>query len=241
MKARFFKEKYLKELELNIENNLEKYRSGNFDFEANIPDHYFEVAFEIDDEKLKTLLPSNKNEAEVKNCMIIFEAMKNLTHFHARDARLWVYLTHTILLAYARSRWVIPADNEVAVKYIKDHFFCIATRGVERNNAASRLWWMAALCKRAQGLSMEDALTTLVYKSDVRASIIERPTTSQCLNVFSAILRKLHESYQTDKKLFERELIREAMKKLNLAGGVKLLGVLPEQQINSLVADSLKI
>jgi len=241
MKARFFKEKYLKELELNIENNLEKYRSGNFDFEANIPDHYFEVAFEIDDEKLKTLLPSNKNEAEVKNCMIIFEAMKNLTHFHARDARLWVYLTHTILLAYARSRWVIPADNEVAVKYIKDHFFCIANRGVERNNAASRLWWMAALCKRAQGLSMEDALTTLVYKSDVRASIIERPTTSQCLNVFSAILRKLHESYQTDKKLFERELIREAMKKLNLAGGVKLLGVLPEQQINSLVADSLKI
>lgn len=241
MKARFFKEKYLNELELNIEYNLEKYRSGNFDFEANIPDHYFEVAFEIDDEKLKTLLPSNNNEAEVKNCMIIFEAMKNLTHFHARDARLWVYLTHTILLPYARSRWVIPADNEVAVKYIKDHFFCIANRGIERNNAASRLWWMAALCKRAQGLSMEDALTTLVYKSDVRASIIERPTTSQCLNVFSAILRKLHESYQTDKKLFERELIREAMKKLNLAGGVKLLGVLPEQQVNELVADCLGV
>ena len=61
MKARFFKEKYLKELELKVEDNLEKYRSGNFDFEADIPDHYFEVGFEIDDEKLKTLLPSNKN------------------------------------------------------------------------------------------------------------------------------------------------------------------------------------
>jgi len=239
MKARFFKEKYLKELELKIEDNLEKYRSGHFDFEANIPDHYFEVAFEIDDAKLKTLLPANKNEAEVKNCILIFEAMKNLTPFHARDARLWVYLTHTVLLSYTRARWVIPADDIAAVKFIKDHFFCIANRGIERNNAASRLWWMAALCNHTHGLSLEDALTTLLYQSDVRANIVERPTTSQCLNVFSAILRKLHESYHTDKKLFERTLMREAMKKLNLAGGVKLLGVLPDQQINKLVEDCL--
>ena len=82
-------------------------------------------------------------------------------------------------------------------------------------------------------------MTTLLYQSDVRASIVERPTTSQYLNIFSAILRKLHESYHADKKLFERSLMREAMKKLNLAGGVKLLGVLPEQQVNVIVAECL--
>lgn len=239
MKARFFKEKYLKELELNIAENLEFYRAGNFDLVANNTDNYFEVAFKVDEVKLKSLLPSNKNEAEVQNCILIFEAMLNLTHFHARDARLWVYLTHTVLLPYSRARWVIPADNEAAIKFIKDHFFCIANRGVERNNAASRLWWLAALCNRTQGLGLKDALTTLLYQSDVRASIVERPTTSQCLNIFSAILRKLHESYHADKKLFERSLMREAMKKLNLAGGVKLLGALPEQQLNALVAECL--
>jgi Family of unknown function (DUF6339) len=239
MKARFFKEKYLKELELKIADNLAQYRTGNFDVEANDTDHYFEVAFEVDEVKLKSLLPSNKNEAEVQNCMLIFEAMQNLTHFHARDARLWVYLTHTLLLPYARARWIIPADDVVAIKFIKDHFFCIANRGVERNNAASRLWWMAALCNRAQGLSLKDALTTLLYQSDVRASIVERPTTSQCLNVFSAVLKRLNESYHSDKKLFERSLMREAMKKLNLAGGVKLLGVLPEQQVNAIVVECL--
>ena len=239
MKARFFKEKYLKELELNIAENLELYRAGNFDLVANNTDNYFEVAFEVDDAKLKSFLPSNKNEAEVQNCMLIYEAMKNLTNFHARDARLWVYLTHTVLLQYTRARWVIPADNEAAIKFIKDHFFCIANRGVERNNAASRLWWLAALCNRTQGLSLKDALTTLLYQSDVRASIVERPTTSQCLNIFSAVLRRLNESYHSDKKLFERSLMREAMKKLNLAGGVKLLGVLPEQQVNALVVKCL--
>ena len=239
MKARFFKEKYLKELELNIAENLELYRKGDFDLLANNTDNYFEVAFEVDEVKLKSLLPSNKNEAEVQNCMLIYEAMQNLTHFHARDARLWVYLTHTVLLPYSRARWVIPADNVAAIKFIKDHFFCIANRGVERNNAASRLWWLAALCNRTQGLDLKDALTTLLYQSDVRASIVERPTTSQCLNIFSAVLRKLHESYHADKKLFERSLMREAMKKLNLAGGVKLLGVLPEHQVNALVAECL--
>ena len=239
MKARFFKEKYLKELELNIAENLELYRAGNFDLVTNNTDNYFEVAFEVDEMKLKSLLPSNKNETEVQNCMLIFEAMQNLTHFHARDARLWVYLTHTVLLPYSRARWVIPADDIAAIKFIKDHFFCIANRGVERNNAASRLWWMAALCNRAQGLSLKDALTTLLHQSDVRASIVERPTTSQCLNIFSAVLRRLNESYHLDKKLFERSLMREAMKKLNLAGGVKLLGVLPEQQVNALVAECM--
>ena len=239
MKARFFKERYLKELELSIAENLEIYRNGNFDSVANNTDNYFEVALEVDQAKLKSLLPSNKNEAEVQNCMLIYEAMQNLTHFHARDARLWVYLTHTVLLPYCRTRWVIPADNQAAIKFLKDHFFCIANRGIERNNAASRLWWLATLCNRTQGLDLKDALTTLLYQSDVRASIVERPTTSQCLNIFSSILRKLHESYQADKKLFERNLMREAMKKLNLAGGVKLLGVLPEQQVNALVAECL--
>ena len=153
MKARFFKEKYLKELELNIAENLELYRNGNFDLVTNNTDNYFEVAFEVDEAKLKSFLPSNKNDAEVENCMLIFESMQNLTHFHARDARLWVYLTHTFLLPYSRARWVIPADDDAAIKFIKDHFFCITNRGIERNNAASRLWWLAALCNRTQGLS----------------------------------------------------------------------------------------
>ena len=239
MKARFFKEKYLKQLELNIAENLHLYRMGDFIFETNNTDHYFEAPFEIDENKLQKLVATNKSESEVENCILIFEAMASLTNFHARDPRLWVYLTHTALLNYARQRWVIPADDVVAVKFIKDHFFCIANRGIERNNAASRLWRMAALCNRTQGLGLKDALTTLLHQSDVRANIIELPTTSQHLNIFSAVLRKLHESYQTDKKLFERELFRPAMKKLNLAGGVRLLGVLPEQQVNALVAECL--
>lgn len=51
------------------------------------------------------------------------QAMGGMSHYLARDERIWVYLTHTTLLSYARTRWPIPEDNEKAVKHIKSHFF----------------------------------------------------------------------------------------------------------------------
>ena len=104
----------------------------------------------------------------------------------------------------------------------------MGARGIERDNAASRLWWLASLCHRTKGLSFEDALTCFLYQSDVRANIVERPTTSQNIHVFSAIIKKLDESYKSNKELFERERFRSLMKELNLIGGIKLLAALPE-------------
>jgi hypothetical protein len=142
-----------------------------------------------------------------------------------------VYLSHTLLLSYARARWPIPADNEAAVKHIKTHFFCIGARGIERDNAASRLWWQASICSRVDSISFEEALTCFLHKSDVRANIVERPTTSQNIHVFSAVIRKLHESYKSDEQLFERKRFRSIMEELNLIGGVKLLAALSEASI----------
>ena len=62
----------------------------------------------IDEIKLSTMDCSADNDREVENCMIIFNAMGNLTHYLARDERLWIYLVHTKLLEYARKRWPIP-------------------------------------------------------------------------------------------------------------------------------------
>jgi hypothetical protein len=159
------------------------------------------------------------------------EAMGELTPYLARDPRLWVYLTHTLLLTYSRNRWPIPDEKDRAIIHVRDHFFVTGARGFERDNAASRLWWMAYVCRRVSALSLEDALTCLLYQSDVRANIIERPTSTQNLLVFSYLMEKLFESFKTDKKLFEREIFREIMKNINLQGGIKLLGALDKENI----------
>lgn len=240
MKSRFLKAVKVKELLSSVDENLESYRTGNFDYLANDSANFFETELEIDEEKISQISCDNVNHKEVESCMLIYQSMGNVSHYLARDERLWTYLTHTLMLRYVRNRWPIPEDNEKAIKHIKSHFFCIGARGIERDNAASRLWWMASLCGRSDGLPLDVALTCLLYQYDVRANIIERPTTSQNIQIFSAILKKLYESYKSDKKLFERERFRAVMKWLNLAGGVRLLGALPEIQLLRVLEESIE-
>lgn len=240
MKARFFKAVKVQELKTKVSENLGAYRSGNFDFLTDDSANFFETTLEINADKLSLINCENGNPKEVENCVLMYGAMGEISHYLARDERLWIYLTHTLLLNYARNRWPIPADDEKAIKHIKNHFFCIGARGIERDNASSRLWWMASLCGRTDGLSLEDALACLLFQSDVRANIVERPTTSQNIRIFSAILNKLYESYKADKKLFERDRFRAVMKWLNLAGGVKLLAALPEIKIMHILEEGIE-
>ncbi len=235
MKLRLLKEVKLKELFEQIRENLDLYRSGNFEFMKVYSANYIEINHDSDESKLLMIDCDNNEHKEVENCINMFKAMGGLSKYLARDKRLWVYLTHTDLLPYTRKRWPIPKDDDNAVKHIQNHFFIIGARGYERDNSASRLWWMASLCKRVDGLSLEQTLTCLLYQYDVRANIIERPTTSQSVQLFSAVLKKLNESYEGDKGLFERDKFRSAMKKLNLIGGIKLLGALEEADIEQIL------
>lgn len=240
MKARFIKAAKVQELLANVGENLQLYRAGSFDFLANDPANYFETNLEINVDKLSLITCEEANLKEAENCTLIYEAMGKISHYLARDERLWIYLTHTLLLSYVRYRWPIPDDDDKAIKHIKNHFFCIGARGIERDNASSRLWWMASLCDRTDGLTLEESLACLLFQSDVRANIIERPTTSQNVHIFSAILKKLYESYKADKKLFDRDRFRSVMKWLNLAGGVKLLAALPEIKIMHILEEGIE-
>ncbi len=234
MKARLLKIRKLQDLLGGIQDNLDRYRTGDFEFLKINPSNYIETNHEIDEVRLSSANCTKENNREMENCVSLFEAMGKLSHYLARDERLWVYLTHTDLLQYARSRWPIPDDDEKAVKHIRTHFHVVGARGFERDNAASRLWWMASLCSRVGSLSLNDALTTFLYQSDVRANIIERPTTSQSVHVFSTVINKLHESFNGDKRLFVRETFRAIMKELNLQGGIKLLGAMAERDVQKI-------
>lgn len=235
MKLRLLKAVKIKELLDKISENLDLYRNCDFEYLKTDPANYFVIMHDADESKLSLIDCEESDHKEVENCKTMYEAMGNLSPYLARDERLWVYLTHTDLLPYTRKRWPIPDDDDKAVKHIRNHFFVTGARGYERDNSSSRLWWMVSLCNRVDGLSLKQALTCLLYQYDVRANIIERPTTSQSVPVFSAILKKLNESYQGDKSLFDREKFRSAMRKLNLIGGTKLLGALEQKDVEQIL------
>lgn len=235
-KIRLLRSRAIQQLTTDISSNLDRYRKGSFDFLEADPANYIECEQLLDELKLLQVACTADDHKEVECCIAIFGAMGAIPPYLARDSRIWVYLTHTVLLDYARTRWPIPADDEKAKAHIRKHFFATGARGIERDNAASRLWWMAALCNRVDGLALEDSLKAFLHQYDVRANIIERPTTSQSIPVFSAIIKKLHEALTTnDESLFEREKFRSVMRRLNLKGGVKLLGALSSADLNALV------
>ena len=88
-------------------------------------------------------------------------------------------------------------------------------------------------------MPLKQALEVFLFRSDVRANIVERPTTAQSVAVFSALLRKLAQSYSGKKKLFERSTFRSLMIHLNGLGGYKLLDALDAKAVESLIDDLL--
>jgi hypothetical protein len=234
-KISLFREALVHDLTRSIEQNLEKYRTGDFQYLLSDSTNLIETDFEYNQDEIDKIQCIPGDYQEVQCCLGIYNGLPRISAYLARDQRLWVFLTHAILLQYTRMRWPIPQDKEKAIAHIKKHFFASGARGIERDNAASRLWWMASICSKVEGMSLERSLTAFLFQSDVRANIVERPTTSQNVSLLSAVVHKLDESFRGDKELYNRERFRAVMKDLNLQGGTKLLEVLDDAEIKKIV------
>jgi hypothetical protein len=233
----YLKQEVVKSLRANIGDNLELYRNGSF--ESLIEGGVISLNGGISiDEFLLTGAHCQGGDRDIENCLLISQGIEGLTPYLARDERIWVYLTHTILLNYTRERWPIPENDEDAIKYISAHFFSKGIRGTMRANSVSRLWWAAHLSNKVEDLSLEESLHTLLYKKDVRGAIIERPTISRNSVIFSSVIKVMNDSYKTeDKELFNREVNRKSMKKLNFVAGAKLLQGMQEEDVLNIVKE----
>ena len=137
MKVKFLKGMQLKELASNVEKNLTLYREGDFDFLVSDASFHFETNLVFDEDKIALISCNKQNLKEVEELHLMYEAIKDVSYYLARDERLWVYLTHTLLLDYARARWPIPQSDERRLNTLKLIFF--ATVRGESNAIMQRL------------------------------------------------------------------------------------------------------
>ncbi|MBL7003938.1 MAG: hypothetical protein ISR69_07930 [Gammaproteobacteria bacterium] len=231
----YLKQEAVNSLRDNIENNLELYRNGNFEhlIEGDVNTLNGDILI---DEFLLKGMHCISNDRDVENSLLISQGIEGLTPYLARDERIWVYLTHTILLNYTRERWPIPEDDNNAISFISDHFFSKGIRGVMRTNSVARLWWAVHLSNKVEGLSLEDSLNTLLHRQDVRGAIAERPTISRSSVIFSSVIKVMNESYNTEEKeLFDRKTNRGSMKELNFIAGARLLQGMQEEEVLDIV------
>lgn len=247
----YFREKQLHKLKIAVAENLEVYRTGNSDWPSffegegflhptTIPmadDLVLHMPKDKDKDKNKG---KDENTMDAENCVLVYEALKNLTPQQATDERVWAYLTHFQFWEYVQKRWPLPKDPEKAKRSVLAHYFISGSRGFFRDNAISRLWWMGWIASRCPHFAIERTLEILLHKSDVRANLLERSSFAMSEEIFNVVMKRLGESYDSeDKGLFERKPFREFMKRLNRRGGKVVLNALEEKQLDSLTVEML--
>ena len=229
MSIQFLKKSTLDKLYMDIKLNIDRYKSGNFDDLITDESCLVSDKLNLDYQSLKPVKGDGKNDA--KNALIIDTALKGLSPHVARDNRLWTYLTHTHLLQYTRERYPFPNEDKGEkrlINHIINHFFANTPRGFERDNAASRLWWAAFMCKRAKHLDLEKSLKAIFLYQDPIVQLLGRPTSAISTNVFNSILEKMINSMEGDQSFLKERYSynRPFLSELSNLGGHNLLDAL---------------
>jgi hypothetical protein len=229
---KILKSECLQNLKQNIGANLDRYRTGDF---SGLLDE-ITVDFEIDYSRLETIqMPDGGDTKDVENCVLVHGIFGSLSPFVARDERLWVQLCHGPLLDYTRKRWPIRDNEEDAIKDVKSHFFAGEKRVLEARNAAGRLYWLAYIASRVNDIPLEETLSLILHRQDVRQNIIERPTVLQDEAILIAIVHSLKKSRANDSGLYVRRNFRELQEKLNEYCGFVFVESLPTATVTNMV------
>ena len=177
-----------------------------------------------------------------KNAINVYDALRDLKPKDAADERFWAHLCHDACAGYVRERWLHdrPAKDDDAALKIHNHFFANGTRALIRDNALSRLWWLGHIAHDVAPDNPLRFLQVLMHRQDIRSALIERPSVSMNPEVLRAVYAIMLDHWEQDgrmSKLFDREVFRDWMIRLNRRGGVILLDALPPEALGELLRD----
>lgn len=113
------------ELLSNLEDNLGRYREGDFSDLVQSGNWGLELSVRADIARLEGLSAEAGAASEIANSMLTGKVLSELTPTLAREERLWVRLSHVECLEYSRKRWLKEGvSDESLLKDVEKHFFC---------------------------------------------------------------------------------------------------------------------
>lgn len=237
MRISYIRHSLVDELHEDVEKNLDRYRDGNFDdlFSEERVKTMRTVSYDPAFPRL--LVPASGGDNDARNSLLVYEALSGMTPYSARDERIWAWFTHGPCLEFARRRWLDgDGDAKQLAKDVRLHFFARGGRGITRNNAVSFLWWMAHIASRYERAELQETLKILLSNTDMRLNIIERPTAVRNQKVFSAILDIIRDPAVAGSEIFfKRTVYRKWLQKVNMHGGLRMLGALSESELKDLL------
>ena len=221
-----------------VEQNLERYKSGDFEDLAEGRGHSIELSLYLDLDPLKDLVTDKSSDAEISNSLIVWNVFHELQPSLACENRLWSRLCHVECLEYSRARWLSTETMKIEelVNSIKAHFFANTQTRYRDDNAISRLWWNAYIAKLAAPDNQEMAIRQILKTADIRSNFVERSRTVSRPVIAAGIVRiMLSNAWLTEKE----SNYRRYMKILNRQGGGKLFELWSPDRIDSFMGQCL--
>lgn len=218
------------ELRRNVSDNLDRYLNGDFLDLADTDDWSIPLSIDVDLDPLKEL--SANAEDDVKNSMLVWNALSHLNPSLASEGRVWTRLAHVECLEYGRKRWIKATTGQDAVKKIEDHFFASTRTQCRDDNTVGRLWWTAYVAKRAMPDAHEDAVRAIWRSQDIRSNVIERPWIAIRPKLAASIVRAI---LNTPSVTASEAAFREFMKTVNRFGGGVIFEAMTDGDIDTFV------
>ena len=238
-RVKFLRHGAVARLQGDIERNLPCYESTSTDFAEHVAEGGVQSANSMHASPelvAKIKMPTTEESHDAFNSVLVHQSLR-LNPAQACDYRIWTYLSHFDLRRYVIRRWPLPKSGKAA--HIRSHYFVKGQRGLLRDNAIARLWWMGHIASRSEHLGKKpiDVLKILLYQSDVRANLLER-NLGMNPTIFDAVVSRLDKDYAKAKQsvretIFERERFRGLMKSLNRIGGYRMLDALEYEQLRN--------
>lgn len=225
-------------LKSNIEENIDLYRSGDFnEVLKDTPLTTIVGSDEFNRNDFDSLVISKDAKYDYENSVKIWEILSFINPRIARDHRIWTYLTHTYALEYTRARWVLTGNNEEDYGQILRHSFIDKDkRGFERDNAISRLWMNAYVSSKVNDIEMKEALQILLIHTDFREHLIGRPVLMKSNKILTSVIKtakRIKDSGDLD--FFKKKSTGGYYNwflNVNILGGTKLLDALSEDDLD---------
>lgn len=183
--------------------------------------------------KLILHLPDEHDHYDAENAKLIFERYKSLTPVQASDARLWTYLAHFDFSEYMKLRFPLSEKNKRA-NYIMEHWYL---NGISPNtlirHGIARLWWGTYSTYDGTKDNPYELTNELFSMLDYTRTLATG-TQGRNKDFTHAILEFVIENPE----LFEsnkESRVRFIMRKMNYAGGYKILPSLSKDEIKKLL------
>lgn len=243
MQVRILKDAAISLLKKSIESNKPKYFTNDewideFFKEKNMENYYVKSNIIVDDFELEL----GDQSLDSKNAIIVHRALKNLLPIHARDEKMWAYLTHTVGYKYMKFRWKIDETAEKTSRIESRYFFQGKTDNKIKSstvpyvrNGLSRLWWAGYIVYDENEENHYEYIDELFVSQDMFVGLCERDI-GKNKRLVLAILKNIRK-YKIKEISNNTELIRNILKEINFSAGLIMYDSMNDEQLDKKIGE----